>query len=166
LHWFQNFGSVIVVSTYGSVAKILPTSTISSTFERSLSLICSFISTLFVFFMKKFIFGTMLIGPLIASAQVPGPIGTTLLQLQDVVNFLIPLMIAIAVLVFFWGLVKYIANASDEAAKESGRALMIWGMIGLFVMVAFWGIIGFVQESFGISGNITTTPAPVVTFGS
>jgi uncharacterized membrane protein YidH (DUF202 family) len=116
--------------------------------------------------MKQFILGVMFMGPLVTFAQVPGPIGTTLLQLQDVVNFLIPLMIAIAVLVFFWGLVKYIANASDEATKESGKALMIWGMIGLFVMVAFWGIIGFVQESFGLSGNITSTPAPTVTFGS
>jgi uncharacterized membrane protein YidH (DUF202 family) len=113
--------------------------------------------------MKKFISSAMLMGPMMAFAQVSGPLGTTLTQFQGIVSFLIPLMLALAVLVFFWGLVKYIANASDEAAKESGKTLMIWGMIALFVMVAFWGIIGYVQSSFGISGAITATPAPVTT---
>lgn len=105
----------------------------------------------------------MLIGPMVAFAQGTGPLAVTLASISSIVTFLIPLMLAIAVLIFFWGLVKYIANASDEAAKESGKTLMIWGMIALFVMVAFWGIIGYVQTSFGLSGSILATPAPVIT---
>jgi hypothetical protein len=97
---------------------------------------------------------------------VPGPIGTTLDLVQTIIDILIPLLLSLAVLVFLWGLVKYIANASDEAAKESAKLLMVWGMIGLFVMVTFWGIIGYFQESVGLTGNIVTTPAPNVTFGS
>lgn len=114
--------------------------------------------------MKKFIFGAMLMGPLMAFAQVSGPLSGTLSQVSGVINLLIPLMLALAVLVFFWGLVKYIANASDEAAKESGKTLMIWGMVALFVMVAFWGIIGYVQNSLGLSGTISAGAAPVVSF--
>lgn len=113
-------------------------------------------------FMKKIITGVMLMGPMMAFAAVSGPLANTLNQFQDVVNFLIPLLLSLAVLVFFWGLVKYIANASDEAAKESGKTLMIWGMIAIFVMVAFWGIIGYVQNSLGLSGSISSTAAPVV----
>jgi len=112
--------------------------------------------------MKKIIVGAMLMGPLFAFAQVSGPLGTTLTTISGVINFLIPMLIALAVLMFFWGLVKYIANASDEAAKESGKTLMIWGMVALFVMVAFWGIIGYVQNSLGLSGTVSTVTAPVV----
>jgi uncharacterized membrane protein YidH (DUF202 family) len=111
--------------------------------------------------MKKLIVGAMLMGPVLAFAQAPsGPLGSTLTQVMAVISFLIPLLLALAVLVFFWGLVKYIMNASDEAAKESGKTLMIWGMIALFVMVAFWGIIGYVQSSLGISGVVSSQVAP------
>lgn len=113
--------------------------------------------------MKKLILGVMLMSPTFAFAQagsVIGPLSATLSTFQAVINFLIPLMLSLAVLVFFWGLVKYIANASDEAAKESGKTLMIWGMIAIFVMVAFWGIIGFVQQSTGLSGSVATPVAP------
>ncbi len=114
--------------------------------------------------MKKIITGAMFFGPMMAFAQVSGPLSGTIAQVTGVVNLLIPLMLAIAVLVFFWGLVKYIASASDEAAKESGKTLMIWGMIALFVMVAFWGIIGYVQSSIGLSGSVSAGAAPVVSF--
>ena len=102
-------------------------------------------------------------GPMFAFAQAPsGPIGDTLQFISDVINFLIPVLLAAAVLVFFWGLVKYIANASDEAAKESGKTLMIWGMVALFVMVAFWGIIGYVSQSLNLTGDITVATPPVL----
>ena len=110
--------------------------------------------------MKKILTGAMLMGPMLAFAQTP--IQTTLTTFSTIINFLIPVMLALAVLVFFWGLVKYIASASDEAAKESGKTLMIWGMIALFVMVAFWGIIGYFQASLGLSGTIVAPAAPAV----
>lgn len=112
--------------------------------------------------MKKLITGAMLMGPVMAFAQVTGPLSNTLGQFQAIIDFMIPMLLSLAILVFFWGLVKYIANASDEAAKESGKTLMIWGMVAIFVMVAFWGIIGFVQESTGLSGTISSPAAPVI----
>ncbi len=106
---------------------------------------------------KLFIASAMFALPVVSFAS---PLDTTIANFAAVVTALLPIMLALAVLVFFWGLVKYIANASDEAAKESGKTLMIWGMVALFVMVALWGIIGYVQESLGLSGTITTTPPP------
>lgn len=118
--------------------------------------------------MKKSIGIAAFLLPAIASAQTP--LQGTLETFSGVVAFLIPVLMSLAVLVFFWGLVKYIASASDEAAKESGKTLMIWGMIALFVMVAFWGIIGYFQETLGLSGTVTSSappsvvvPVPVVT---
>lgn len=112
--------------------------------------------------MKKFIIAGGLMGPMMAFAAPTGPLAATLTQFQDVINFLIPLLLSLAVLVFFWGLVKYIANSSDEAAKEGGKTLMIWGMVAIFVMVAFWGIIGYVQNSLGLTGTVTSQAAPTL----
>ena len=108
--------------------------------------------------MKKILTGVMLMGPVFAFAQTP--LETTLDTVQTVINFLIPLMLSLAVLVFFWGLVKYIANASDEAAKESGKTLMIWGMVAIFIMVAFWSVIGYVQNTLGLSGTVSQVAPP------
>ena len=111
--------------------------------------------------MKKFIIGALLMSPTLAFAQTP--LVTTVNNIQAVVNLVIPLLLALAIVAFFWGLVKYIANADDETAKESGKTLMIWGMVAIFVMVAFWGIIGYVQQSIGLSGAVTPQAAPAVT---
>lgn len=110
--------------------------------------------------MKKIVIALFLVTPFAASAQALAGINTLAAGFGAVVNTLIPIMMALAVLAFFWGLVKYIASASDEAAKESGKNLMIWGMIALFVMVALWGILGWVQAQLGLSGQIVTTAPP------
>ena len=108
--------------------------------------------------MKKLATIALLMSPV--SVFAASTVASTIATLQSWVNLLIPLLMTLAIVAFFWGLVKFIANASDEAAKESGKTLMIWGMIALFVMVAFWGIIGYVQSSIGLSGTITTTSSP------
>ncbi len=110
--------------------------------------------------MKKLITAGLLLGPSMAFAD--STLQNTLNEVNSLVSFIIPLLLSLAVLMFFWGLVKYIANASDEAAKESGKTLMIWGMVAIFVMVAFWGIIGYVQQTLGLSGTINAPAAPVV----
>ena len=110
--------------------------------------------------MKKVVTALLLVTPMLSSAQALAQINTLAGAFGGIVNVLIPIMMALAVLAFFWGLVKYIASASDEAAKESGKNLMIWGMIALFVMVALWGILGWVQSNLGLSGTVITSPPP------
>lgn len=110
--------------------------------------------------MKKFIIGVLLLGPAVAFAQPLSQFQNFVVALGNIVDLLIPILITLAVVMFFWGLVKYIANASDETAKEGGKSLMIWGMIAIFVMVALWAILGFIQTQLGITGNITPGTAP------
>lgn len=56
----------------------------------------------------------------------------------------------VALLVFLWGLVKFIFKPGDEKAHEAGITLMKWGIVALFVMVSVWGIIGFMQRALGL----------------
>ena len=110
--------------------------------------------------MKKIITGALLLLPTLSFAQAFAGVNTLAVGFGTVVTTLIPIMMGLAVLVFFWGLVKYIASASDEAAKESGKTLMIWGMVALFVMVALWSILGFVQAQLGLTGTVINSAPP------
>lgn len=99
--------------------------------------------------MKKLSFFAVAVSflvPYVAFAQ--GNLGNLALLLQSfghLVNLTIPILIGIAVVVFFWGLVKYI-NASGKGHKQ-GRNMMIAGIGSLFVMVTLYGIIAFVGTS-------------------
>ncbi len=113
--------------------------------------------------MKPSLFIAITLLPGIAFAQASlGPLFGTINQIQSIVTALIPLLSSLAVLMFMWGLVKFIANIGDESARAAGKHLMIWGMIALFVMVGFWSIIGYVQQSLGISGSVTPGTAPMM----
>jgi hypothetical protein len=70
----------------------------------------------------------------------------------DLIKLLIPVVASLALLAFFWGLVKFINNVSgDTKAITEGKNLMIWGLIALFVMVSVWGILRFVYGELGLS---------------
>lgn len=66
-----------------------------------------------------------------------------------ITKFINPLLLVIAglaLLAFFWGLMKFISKAGDEKSHAEGKSLMVWGLIALFVMVSVWGIVYFLQH--------------------
>ncbi len=79
-------------------------------------------------------------------------------KLQDFLSYVtciigksvIPLIFALAVTMFVWGVVQYVINSDDEAKKQKGRQFIIWGIIGLVVMVSVWGLVKIVGTTFGI----------------
>jgi len=94
--------------------------------------------------------------PFIAVAQVT--VESTLNRVLNILNGVIFLFITIAIVVFFWGLISYLANIGGEDAAKQGIKLMVWGIIALFVMVSIWGIIRLLQNTFGVGGNQTAIP--------
>lgn len=109
--------------------------------------------------MKTFlVLSGLLIAPLSASAQnLQGVLGI----FSDLINLAIPIVIALAVLYFFWGLAQYILNSSDESKKEEGRTIMIYGIIALFVMVSVWGLIRLLQETFNVKDQNPIIPGQI-----
>lgn len=70
--------------------------------------------------------------------------------IDQIINPLIPVLIGIAMIVFFWGVIQYVLNAESEEKRSTGRQHMLWGIIGLFIMVSVWGIIYLLQDFFGV----------------
>ena len=82
--------------------------------------------------------------------------------LTDFFFNIIPILMSVAVLVFFWGIVKFISQAGDERAVEEGKGFIIYGLVGIFVIVTLWGIVGFLQESLGLGGGGAVSDAPTI----
>ncbi len=91
------------------------------------------------------------ITPLIAAAQ--DPVTQFLYNLRNWVITLIPILMAVVVIVFLWGIVKYITAAGDMEKEKDARGYIIYGLIGIAVMVGIWGLIAFILSTFGIGRN-------------
>ncbi len=99
--------------------------------------------------------------PALAFAQVQNvqDLGGTIIDIINTV--LVPLIFALAFIVFLWGVFQYfIAGGSDEEAREKGKSLMIWGLIGFFVMVSVWGLVNLFVGTFNLDSS-TPPPYPV-----
>jgi hypothetical protein len=74
----------------------------------------------------------------------------------------IPLLGAVAFLVFVWGVAKFIRAAGSGKDLKDSKNLLIWGAIGIFILVTIWGIISFLRSEFGFdAGNLGI---PQITF--
>lgn len=110
-------------------------------------------------------------GILSASAQTTGQInGTTLLSLlalaQTIVTRLVPFAVGVAVIAFFWFLIKYIMQGGESAeAKSLSYKGMLYSILAIFVMVSIWGIIGVFGSMLGIGqgGSVPIPGVPVPT---
>lgn len=70
---------------------------------------------------------------------------------EQIINPLIGLLFALALLYFLWGGVQFLMNVDNEEKRLQGRDHMLWGVIGMFIMVSVWGILEVVTNTFGIS---------------
>lgn len=78
-------------------------------------------------------------------------------------NILVPVIFAIAFIVFVWGAFQTFILGGGEEAKEKGKNLMLWGLIGFFVMVSVWGLVNILTGtvSFGNNSSVNAPKAGV-----
>lgn len=78
-------------------------------------------------------------------------IGGILATIQSFLNGIIPILIALGVVYFVWGVVKFMIADSEEA-KTKGKDHIIYGIIGFAVIVGLWGLVNIVVGTFGLGG--------------
>lgn len=104
----------------------------------------------------------------VAHAQGTVPVdglGFFLLQIIYFIDrYLVPIIFALAFLVFLWGVYStFIAGANNEEKRQEGQKLVMYGLIGFFVMLSVWGIVNLLIHSFGFgAGSRPSLP----TFGA
>ena len=105
----------------------------------------------------------VLVVPVLALAQF-GQINDFL---DDVLTFingtLIPIIFALALMVFIWGMFKFfILGGSDEEDRKKGQQLMLWAVVGFVLMVSIWGIVNLVAGGLGFSQDENVQNIPNV----
>ena len=72
-------------------------------------------------------------------------------------NILVPLVFAVAFIVFIFGVFQYfIAGAANEEKREKGKSFMIYGIIGFFVMVSVWGLVHILTGTVRLDNGVPT----------
>ena len=74
----------------------------------------------------------------------------------------IPLIFALATVVFIWGVVKFFfLNIDEEAKRAQGKQFMIWGIVALAVMLSMWGLVNVLRSTFNLgTGSVLPTVHP------
>ncbi len=114
--------------------------------------------------MKKVIYWSLAFSPTLAFAEQANLSGLTELvrQFGVIVGKIIPIMFAVAILYFFWGLIQFLKNAGvDPKAHDAGKSHMIYGIIAIAVMVSIYGLVFWLQSNLGV-GTQTSLPLPTV----
>ena len=105
---------------------------------------------------------TLFFTPLIIYAQNFTYIYTFLDSVATVLFLLLPVLVGLALVMFVWGLVVFIAQSGNDQAREVGKQRMIWGLVALFIIVSVWGIVLLLQELFGVDSNPGGLTPPVI----
>ena len=101
-----------------------------------------------------------------AIALAAGGLDAVLKTLAGLINNATPIVFALALLAFFWGLAIYIFNSGNDEKKAEGKNIMIWGIIALFIMVSVFGIIRILQETLQVKDNTSVKIPSVNVSGS
>lgn len=106
--------------------------------------------------MKKFLSSHILIStsvlvvfPVLAHAQT---VQSILRAFTGVIAVMIPVAFALILLVFLWGIAKFVLSVGEEG-KTEGKELLMWGTIALFIASSVWGISAYLREVIGVGGN-------------
>ena len=68
--------------------------------------------------------------------------------LVPLINLTVSVLSALAIVVFFWGLVRYIYESGDAHGHSEGKERIIWSLIALFVLFSIWGILALMGKAF------------------
>ncbi len=84
-------------------------------------------------------------------------IGYILATVKAILNYLVPILVTIAVVYFIMGVTKYV-TAKDADGQKEGRTMIISGIVGIFVITAIWGLVKVLGNTF-LGGTSTAGPA-------
>jgi hypothetical protein len=108
---------------------------------------------------QKIVIIVLAVAPTFAFAALDGVKGL-IGDVKDILNLLEPVIFALALFFFFWGIIQFIRNeAGSDKTRAEGQRKILWGIIALFVMFSIWGILNFVGGLVGISPGVGNDPA-------
>ena len=90
-------------------------------------------------------------------------LGNLICKFQQILNSIIPVLVALGVVYFVWGVVRYVI-ADGEEAKKKGRDSIIYGIIAFATITGLWGLVYIVVRTFGLS-SVAPSFSPLIVKG-
>ncbi|MDP3661450.1 MAG: pilin [bacterium] len=88
------------------------------------------------------------------------PLGGLIVKVFYILNLVLPIIGALALIWFFWGIIQYVLKADNEEKQAAARSYMIYAVIGMFVMFSVWGLVALVRNTFFRHGDPFTRLLP------
>ena len=103
-------------------------------------------------YLKKLFFPLIIILsiPFQILAGVKPGLDTIIIRISGLVNTAVPIFFTLALIVFIWGVIKYVLAGGDTEKKKQGMSLIMYGIIGLFAIFAVWGLVKVIANTFSI----------------
>ena len=102
----------------------------------------------------------MFLLPAVAFAQYSVTNSSTLFDaVRSILNAVIPIIIALAVVYILWGIVQSFITASEDDRKK-GHVKILYGIIALFIMISIWGLVNILVNTTGLNNQVPTNQIP------
>jgi predicted PurR-regulated permease PerM len=102
----------------------------------------------------------MFLLPAVAFAQYSITNSNTLFSaIESILNAVIPIIIALAVVYILWGIVQSFVRGSEDERK-AGHMKILYGIIALFIMISIWGLVNILVNTTNLNNNIPTNQIP------
>ena len=69
---------------------------------------------------------------------------------EHIINPIIVLLFALALVIFLFGMAEFIMNADNDEKRSDGKRHMLWGIVGIAIMFSVWAILGIILSTLGI----------------
>ncbi|MSU55254.1 MAG: hypothetical protein EXS46_01790 [Candidatus Taylorbacteria bacterium] len=89
-------------------------------------------------------------------------LGGLIVAVNRIVNYIVPFLVGLAVLVVIYGVFGFISNAADEEARASAKQFIIWGIIGIFIMLSVWGLVTILEGTLVLTKDASGIKTPTV----
>ena len=85
--------------------------------------------------------------------QHPNPLAGYITSIGTFINnTVIPALIALAFLVLVYGIFQnFFLGRDDEEAREKGKQLILYSVIGMLLIVSVWGIVALLSGALGLN---------------
>lgn len=112
----------------------------------------------------KFASLALVVVPVVSFAQVNTSYFESIITgIGRLITAAIPVVFALAILVFIWGIFKaFILGGGDPEKQAEGKQLMLYAVIGFFAMVAIWGLVNLLGSILGVGPSSNVPPPPAI----
>ncbi len=110
--------------------------------------------------MKRFVIPALLLAPMVTFAQAFANVETFLADVGALIDTVLPLLMGLAVVGIFWGLMLWVFAAGDADKRKKGVHYMVLAIVALAVMVSVWGLVNWLVDATGLNvDEVPTVPS-------